>query len=234
MEHLYYHSPLGKSRQSVQQGGYGSGRTGYKQKAEDCRSIDIYKMKRSGCLEAGRRGNWIWSRDDEEVARIDYHCTGSDLVLNYRVRICGGDWERIEQTVPLTQTDCNFGGQRIYARCPGIVGGRHCQRRVGKLFAGGNYFLCRHCYDVGYYSQSETSADRALRRANKIRRELGGEPGTAHWIAPKPKGMWERTYRQKCWKIETSEHQANLLFLSQYRDILSPEELEMYFGDVTT
>lgn len=210
-------------------GGYGSGRPSHKQKAEDCRSLDIYKMKRSGCLEVGRRGSWIWSRDDEEVARIDYHCTGSDLVLNYRVRICGGDWERIEQTVPLIQADCNYGGHRIYARCPGVVNGRHCMRRVGKLFAGGRYFLCRHCYSVAYASQSEARYDRMLRRANKIRIALGGEPGTAHWIAPKPKGMWQRTYQRKRWEIEWCEHQANLDFLGNYRHLLSDDDCKMLF-----
>jgi hypothetical protein len=31
----------------------------------------------------------------------------------------------------------------------------------------------------------------------KLRVALGGEAGTANWIAPKPKGMWHRTYERK-------------------------------------
>jgi hypothetical protein len=31
----------------------------------------------------------------------------------------------------------------------------------------------------------------------KLRVALGGEAGTANWIAPKPKGMWQRTYERK-------------------------------------
>ena len=211
-------------------GGYGSGRPGYKQKAEGCRSLDIYKMKRSGCLAAGHRGNWIWSRNDEEVARIGYHSTGAALVLDYRVSLSGGDWESITQTVPLIQTDCHYGGQRTYARCPGVVNGRHCRRSVGKLFAGGRYFLCRHCYSVAYTSQSEAGYDRMLRRANKIRMELGGEPGTAHWIAPKPKGMWQRTYQLKRGEIEWCEGQANHGFIERFAHLLSQDERDMYFG----
>ena len=207
-------------------GGYGSGRPSHKQKAEDCRSLDIYKMKRSGCLEAGRRGNWIWSRDDEEVARINYYCTGLDLVLNYRVRLCGGDWEAIEETVSLTQTDCNYGGHRTYARCPGIVNGRHCGRRVGKLFAGGRYFLCRHCYNIAYSSQSEASYDRMLRRANKLRMALGGEPGTAHWIAPKPKGMQQRTYLRKRLEISSCENQADRIFIARFAHLINEDEFD--------
>lgn len=211
-------------------GGYGSGRPSYKQKAEDYRSLDIYKMKRLGCLVDGMQGNWKWSRNNEEVASIGYHCTGGALVLDYRVRLHGGEWEPIKQTVPLTQSDCHYGGQRTYALCLGVVNGQHCGRRVGKLYAGGRYFLCRHCYKLAYASQSEERHDRMLRRANKMRRALGGEPGMANWIAPKPKGMWGRTYQRKQDEIQWCEHQANLAFIQTWGHVLSESEREMLFG----
>jgi hypothetical protein len=56
-----------------------------------------------------------------------------------------------------------------------------------------------------------------LRRANKIRRALGGEPGTTNWIAPKPKGMWQRTYQRKQFEIEWCEYRANKLFVRKYK-----------------
>ena len=210
-------------------GGYGSGRTSYKQKAEECRSLDVNRFHRDGCLNPGRRGNWVWSRDGTEVARIDYRAEEGRLVLDYRVRQYGKDWEPITQYIPITHADCNFGNQRPYFRCPGEVNGVHCRRRVGKLFLGSKYFLCRHCYRIGYSSQSEPRCDRMLRRANKLRMALGGEPGTAHWIAPKPKGMWQRTYERQRSEIEWCEGQANYLFLRKYRHIFSEDELEMYF-----
>jgi hypothetical protein len=202
-------------------GGYGSGRPGYKQKAEGCRFLDIYKMKRQGCLHEGKRGNFIWSYDNEEVARIGFHCTGGSLVLDYRVRLSGGEWEPIKQTVPLMQADCYYGGQRTYAYCAGVVNGQHCGRRVGKLFAGVRYFLCRHCYKLSYASQSDDRHSRLLRRANKLRTALGGEPGTTHWIAPKPKGMWERTYESMCAEIDWCEYQANVAFLQTWGHVLN-------------
>ncbi len=69
-----------------------------------------------------------------------------------------------------------------------------------------------------------------LRRANKARVALGGEAGTAYWIAPKPKGMWQRTYERKRNGIERDEAQADRLFMAKYRHRLSKYEFEMYFG----
>ncbi len=69
-----------------------------------------------------------------------------------------------------------------------------------------------------------------LRRANKIRTALGGEAGTASWIAPKPKGMWHRTYERKQFEIEWCENEADRLFLSKFSHLLSAEEREMFFA----
>lgn len=168
-------------------GGYVSGRPCKKQKAEDCRTLDIYKMKRQGCFAQGMRGNWIWSSNGGEVARIAYHCSDGELILDYRVRLFGGEWEPITQSVTLVQTDCNYGGTRTYARCPGVVNGRYCGRRVGKLFSGGRYFLCRHCYGIAYSSQSEPRNERMLRRANKLRVALGGRPARLTGLLQSPR-----------------------------------------------
>jgi hypothetical protein len=76
------------------------------------------------------------------------------------------------------------------------VNGIVCRRRVAKLHGPGRCFLCRHCYPLAYASQSEGALDRALRRANKVRVRLGGDPGTAAPFPAKPKGMWQRTYHR--------------------------------------
>ena len=76
------------------------------------------------------------------------------------------------------------------------MNGRVCNRRVIKLYGSGKYFLCRHCYRLAYASQREDQMDRTLRRANKIRQRLGGDPGMASVFPERPKGMWRRTYRR--------------------------------------
>lgn len=179
-------------------GGFGSGRPSGsgRDTVEACRSIDVNRLHRAGCLHAGWRGGWQWTRDGEKVASIDLRTEHDRLHLTYRVRVGGGEWEDVAETVRIVRVACRFGGMRPYFICPGVVNGIICERRVAKLHGPGRYFLCRHCYRLAHASQSESEWDRALRRANKIRQRLGGDPGMAAPFPPKPKGMWRQTYER--------------------------------------
>ena len=103
---------------------------------------------------------------------------------------------------------CRFGGARPYFVCPGIINGIVCRRWVTKLYGAGRYFLCRHCYQLAYPSQREDRYDRALRRANKIRTRLGGEPGAASVFPARPKGMHHRTHERLQSAVLDAEIQA--------------------------
>jgi hypothetical protein len=178
-------------------GGFGSTRWAWsntKDTAEGNRSLDINRLNRAGCLRPGYSGGWEWTRDGERVASIWFRRDGDQLVLSYRVQPHGGEWQDVEQPTPIVWRPCRFGGARPFFVCPGVVNGIACGRRVAKIYGAGKYFLCRHCYRLGYASQREDRYDRALRRADKIRMRLGGKPGTA-WVFPdRPKGMHRHTY----------------------------------------
>lgn len=209
-------------------GGFGSGRSGWRPKAEQFRRLDVNRLHKAGALKAGYFGGWQWTEDGQKVASIAVRAETGRLVLIYRVRPMGGEWESIEEPIPIIETDCAYGGNRPWFRCPGVRNGHRCGRRVGKLFLGQRYFLCRHCLDLSYASQSEEPMHRHNRRANKIRVALGGEPGT--WAAPpsKPKGMHWRTYWRKIDAIEEAEAAGDIAFtlwaLSRFPGI-SPENL---------
>ena len=175
-------------------GGFGSGRPSGSGRGtvETCRSIEVNRLHREGCLRAGWTGYWQWTRDGKKVAGIDLRAEHDRLNLDYRVRIGGGEWEDVAETVRIVRLPCRFGGTRPYFICPGVVNGIACGRRVAKLYGPSRYFVCRNCNRLSYASQSEAAQDRALRSANKIRQRLGGDPGVASQFPARPKGMWRR------------------------------------------
>ena len=194
-------------------GGFGSGRPSGsgRDKVEYSRSIDVNRLHREGCLHAGWMGGWQWNRGAEKVASINLRAEPDWLHLSYRVRIAGGEWDNIEEPVRVVRVPCRFGGARLYFICPGVVNDIACGRRVAKLHGPGRYFLCRHCYRLAHASQSEGTWDRTLRRANKIKQRLGGDPCMAAPFPPNPKGMWRRTYdrlREEAFDAEMRAEEA--------------------------
>jgi hypothetical protein len=137
------------------------------------------------------------------------------------VRISGGEWEKIAETVGIVRVPCRLGGARPYFICPGVANGIACGRRVAKLHGPGRYFLCRHCYRLANISQREGKADRALRRANKIRRRLGGDPGMAAPFPEKAKSMWRRTYERPREQVFNAETLADKTFAIHVQRLLA-------------
>ncbi len=209
-------------------GGYGSGRYGGRSKVQHCRSLDVNKMNKAGGLKPGFSGDWEWNEDGEKVASIGFASTENNVSLKYRHWRNDEEPENVDYLVAIIWKPCRFGGRRAYFRCPGVVNGRVCHRHVIKLYIGGKYFLCRHCYSLAYQSQSETRYDRLLRRANKRRMALGGEPGVYSYIE-RPKGMWRRTHMRHRGEIIWAEQQATAEFMRMFAGRLSLSELDMFF-----
>src|SRR5215211_7505330 len=106
-----------------------------------------------GLAEAGTMVSLRWSRAGSETGSIRGVVSRDDrpeqvtLLYRHRSRL-GGEWEDVQEPVPLTWTACNFGGERPWFMCPGAG----CDQRVAVLYGPGRYFLCRHCYDLVYES----------------------------------------------------------------------------------
>src|SRR4051812_29932632 len=146
-------------------GGLGSGRpSGFgRSTVESCRSLDVNRLHKAGCVAPGWSGGWQWMRDGEQVARINLRAEADRLHLAYRVSISGAEWQDVSETVRIVRVPCRLGGSRPYFICPGVVNGSYCGRRVAKLYGAARYFLCRHCHGLAYTCQREEEMDRVLR-----------------------------------------------------------------------
>jgi hypothetical protein len=57
-------------------------------------------------------GGWQWAREGEKIASINLRADADRLNLSYRMRVGGGEWEDVAETVPIVRAACRFGGAR--------------------------------------------------------------------------------------------------------------------------
>ena len=178
-------------------GGRGSGRaSGYGGKRDTSSSmpLDIRKITSKGLLVPGNSFSWQWLVCKREVASINIQVDLQSVMLSFRMKSTD---ELVEQRVQTQTSPCNLGGQRQWFTCP------RCSKRVAVLYAPGRYFACRLCGGLGYATQKEGVGDRAITKADRLRKRLGWPAGIAHGDGGKPKGMHWATY----WQLK-SRHDA--------------------------
>jgi len=177
-------------------GGWGSGkRWSCRDTTDEYLQLDVKKLSATW-LALGVRSTLRWSRRGVEIASIGLKCEGDRLILRYQDGKRSGNPTNHEYPVCLERTPCNYGGERLWFRCPA----RGCGRRVRILY-GGEIFACRQCHNLAYESQKESEEDRATRRAWALIDRVGGlDFGTLFDpLPPKPKGMRDRTYQRLEW-----------------------------------
>jgi hypothetical protein len=217
-----------KDGRKILMGGVGSGnwyRFDKKATTGECDSVDVRYLHREGLLKPGHWFSLRWSRAGRETGSIrgvvSRDGQPKQITLLYRHRSgLGGEWEDVQEPVPLSWTACNFGGERPWFVCPGAG----CGQRVAVLYGPGRYFLCRHCCDLVYESQRENEMHRALRRTQTIRERLGGSANMTKPFPERPKGMHHETY----WRLREAHDEAEMEQLEGMREVL--DKLEKKVG----
>lgn len=198
-------------------GGAGSGgwyRWNKKTYLEDCRVLDLTRMRKLGAIPAcaWRAGGWQWTdRETKEVlASIGYEADTRDPANSFlRVHYTLNDKEKMDYRIRLSTTTPYYGGTRFWFLCP-VTG-----RRVTKLYLYGGRFISRHACRLAYASQSESQGDRLIRKKWKIQDKVGGQG-----FPRRPKGMHEGTYERLCNAVYDLEEGIDGLFFQRWAYLL--------------
>ena len=158
-----------------------------KPETNDSMPLDIRKITRKGLLVPGNSFSWQWLVCQQEVASINIQVDFESMVLSYQMKSTD---EVVEQRVQTQTSPCHFGGQRHWFTCP------RCSKRVAVLYAPSRYVECRQCGGLAYATQKEGVGDRAMTKADKLRKRLGWPAGIANPNTGKPKGMHWATYNR--------------------------------------
>ena len=162
-------------------------RMGTKMTVESSLFIDVRLLKRDGWLRPGTYGALQWTLNEKPVGAISFKAEKDRLILSYH-RYVEGSREDAVEVVNLSWTPCNFGGQRVWFRCP------RCGRRAAILYATLKHFACRTCAGLTHDSKQEKRIDRLIRKSRKIRKRLGGDSAVLDPILTKPPGMHWKTF----------------------------------------
>lgn len=172
-------------------GGRGSGRpSSYGYGVDKCHQyhdIDLAWLRRKKLFKLGSWSTLRWSRGGRETGSLRIECYLDGVRLCYRQRRSTGDWQDINEFIPLVDTATAFGGTRKWFKC--LSCGTRC-----RILYGGSHFRCRRCYRLKYESQYENAIERACSQAHDIRKRLGQVGSLDELFPEKPKGMHWATY----------------------------------------
>ena len=184
---------------------------------EATRALDVMTLARAGYM-SGHRGAWQWTHQDGTKAWIEIRGGKDQIVLDYRFRSRGEDWQEVRQSVPIRWTPCRFGGERPWFVCDVRANGVYCGRRVTKLYGAGQLFACRQCYRLGYAVQRSGPIDRAHRHLVRLHRKLGMDHVELDGLPPaKPKWMRWETYDRIARDIEAGKEWLEHAFTAKAR-----------------
>ena len=236
-------------------GGLGSGRHSYASTpaVEDTLHLDADELT-DGIEYPGVTGRAVWGDEDAPTAEMtlqykhpDVDVTAEDvedpdavderathIQLEYTV---GDEYtdsvDEESHSAALEYSDCHFGGVRPWFRCPGVVDGVECGRRVRKLHLprGGRYWLCRECYDLGYRSsrKSANALDTAELRYRRAFAKADAEnrrphPNNAPFQPTRPKGMHHDTFADLVDAVEDARDEWEKELNKEMRELLEHTE----------
>lgn len=197
-------------------GGIGSGhwhRWNQKTTIEQTRRIDIRYMKKRGFLAPSTYGSLSWEQGGKPNGKINFTTHYDRLILEFRYKAHGGEWQPVTQAIMFDHTPCHYGKTRKWFLCP------KCNKRVAVLCGEAHLFLCRHCNQLSYRSQNADKLERTRLKRNKLGNRIFVDYDNGYGYE-KIKGMHQRTF-------ETLRQQHSEI--NQEYEVLFHEACSRYF-----
>lgn len=123
---------------------------------EQAKRIELSWLKKQNYLNGYRGGSISWSFNGSPsgniTAYINTDSENPNIRLVYKVRRNGEDWKDMDFSFRMESLPCRFGGKKWFFICGLYKNKIYCGRRVRILYQVGDYFGCRHCAELSYYS----------------------------------------------------------------------------------
>jgi hypothetical protein len=141
-----------------------------KSEAGDVKKISVSFLKKHNYFCGWNSGTITWTRngwggENKSSVGIEVSTMHDDKYLRIHYTQTDRDTQEkkdFDYKIPLTTTPCRYGGVRYWFTCPWYKNGVYCGRRVAKLYKDGDYFACRHCYNLTYSSRNQSGKYRGF------------------------------------------------------------------------
>ncbi len=142
-----------------------------KSEANNLKKISVGFLKEHGYFKSWKPAGVItWTRNnwgEENKSSVGIEVSIKEGEKYLRIYYTQTDLETQEKKdfdykIPLTTTPCRYGGVRYWFVCPCYKNGVYCGKRVAKLYKNGDYFACRHCYNLTYESRNQNGIYRSF------------------------------------------------------------------------
>lgn len=172
-----------------------------KTEADRLKKVEMWWLKKYGYLDGWKSGgiqwNNSWSEKNDSIGITVSTMDGENYIrFNYSQTEDDGEKKNFDYRASLVSSPCNYGGKRYWFLCPLSKNGVLCGRRVGVLYKSGDYFGCRHCYELTYKSKNENrqSKYRCLFKVFDMEEKLEKveEGMKRHYYAGKPTRKYRR------------------------------------------
>lgn len=182
---------------------YGNGGKKGRPTIENCRELNINKLKREKALELPSF-TYSWSdQDGERTGQVFFLVKPERLIALYKV-----NGEQRAQSIFFVESIAGYGVRKWFG-CP------RCENRRSSLYLASGEFACRECHDLNYRS-SQTNDDLEyfhwqLRKLCKL---LQADYDPMSDIAPpRPTGMRKKKYERLCSRYENLAYRRNVAFI---------------------